>query len=48
VLGGRWENAPEAEHGGWEYYEHWVTALAKMIDDHYLLPPRNANGDSQD
>jgi len=43
---GRWENTPETERGEWEYYDHWVTALAKVVDDHELLTnPPKANGD---
>ena len=46
---GRWENTPECERGGWEYYDHWVAALEKVIDDHHLLTtPARANGDSHD
>jgi nitrile hydratase accessory protein len=46
---GRWENTPESERGGWEYYDHWVAALEKVIDDHHLLAsPARANGDSHD
>jgi nitrile hydratase accessory protein len=45
----RWENTPESERGGWEYYDHWVAALEKVIDDHHLLTsPARANGDSHD
>ena len=43
---GRWENTPETERGEWEYYDHWVTALAKVVDDHELLTnPPKAKGD---
>jgi nitrile hydratase accessory protein len=46
---GRWEHTPEAERGEWEYYDHWVTALAKVVDDHRLLTnPAIANGDDHD
>jgi nitrile hydratase accessory protein len=46
---GRWENTPELERGGWEYYDHWVAALKRVIDDHHLLTtPARANGDSHD
>ena len=43
---GRWENTPEADRGEWEYYDHWVAALEKVIDDHEVLTnPSKANGD---
>jgi nitrile hydratase accessory protein len=43
---GEWENTPAAERGGWEYYDHWVAALEKVIDDHHLLTaPARATGD---
>ena len=46
---GRWEHTPETERGEWEYYDHWVTALAKGVDDHQLLTnPAIANGDDHD
>jgi len=45
----QWENTPEADRGDWEYYDHWVAALAKVIDDHHLLTnPAKANGDDHD
>lgn len=46
---GRWENTPEAERGDWEYYDHWVTALTKVVHDHHLLTdPAFAHGDDHD
>ena len=43
---GKWENTPQSERGDWEYYDHWVTALTKVVDDHHLLTnPMIANGD---
>jgi nitrile hydratase accessory protein len=38
---GRWEGAPESERGDWEYYDHWVAALERVIAEHELLtaPP---------
>ncbi|MBG0797512.1 hypothetical protein IYX23_07500 [Methylocystis sp. L43] len=33
----RWERAPESERGDWEYYDHWVAALQKVIDERGLL-----------
>jgi nitrile hydratase accessory protein len=42
----RWENTPETERDDWEYYDHWVAALEKVVDDHHLLTnPAIANGD---
>ena len=32
-----WENTPERQQGEWQYYDHWVAALEKVIDDHQLL-----------
>jgi nitrile hydratase accessory protein len=34
---GDWEHAPEGERGDWQYYDHWVAALEKVIADHHLL-----------
>lgn len=46
---GHWENSPEAERGQWEYYDHWVNALEKVIHDHHLLTsPARMTGDSHD
>jgi nitrile hydratase accessory protein len=46
---GRWENTPEEQRSEWEYYDHWVTALEKVIADHHLLTnPAKANGDSHE
>ena len=43
---GKWENTPESRRGGWEYYDHWVAALEKVIADHKLLTaPPKLNGD---
>ncbi|WP_422594882.1 nitrile hydratase accessory protein [Mycobacterium sp.] len=33
----RWDNTPESQRGEWHYYDHWVTALEKVIADHRLL-----------
>jgi nitrile hydratase accessory protein len=44
---GRWESMPESERGEWQYYDHWVAALEKVIADHQVLSaPRQANPDS--
>ncbi|MEV3904290.1 nitrile hydratase accessory protein [Mycobacterium sp. NPDC050551] len=39
---GRWENAPDGQRGEWQYYDHWVSALQKVVDEHSVLdaPPR--------
>jgi nitrile hydratase accessory protein len=34
---GEWENTPESERGQWEYYDHWVATLEKLVDRHELL-----------
>ncbi len=40
---GEWEGRPESERGQWEYYDHWVATLEKLVDRHELLtaPPRS-------
>jgi nitrile hydratase accessory protein len=46
---GSWESAPASERGDWEYYDHWVAALEKVIDDHRLLThPPKLNGDGHE
>jgi nitrile hydratase accessory protein len=43
---GRWEDTPETDRGDWEYYDHWVAALQKVVDEHRLLTaPPQLNGD---
>jgi nitrile hydratase accessory protein len=32
-----WESTPESERGDWQYYDHWIVALEKVIADHHLL-----------
>lgn len=34
---GRWESAPAAEQGSWQYYEHWLAALERVLVDHGLV-----------
>jgi len=34
---GDWENTAPAERYKWEYYDHWVSALEKVVDDHEVL-----------
>ena len=33
----RWENTPGSQRGDWQYYDHWVAALEKVIADQRLL-----------
>jgi nitrile hydratase accessory protein len=40
---GRWERAPESQRGDWEYYDHWVAALQKVIDERGLLTTTTAS-----
>ena len=32
-----WESTPEAERGDWQYYDHWLVALEKVITDRHPL-----------
>ncbi|OBA64140.1 nitrile hydratase accessory protein [Mycobacterium sp. 1100029.7] len=32
-----WENAAPAQRGDWQYYDHWVAALEKIVADRELL-----------
>jgi nitrile hydratase accessory protein len=34
---GSWQDAPSDVRGRWEYYEHWVGALAAVVREHGLL-----------
>ncbi|MFE4668747.1 nitrile hydratase accessory protein [Streptomyces sp. NPDC056716] len=34
---GTWETSPTAEQGDWRYYEHWLTALERVLLDHGLI-----------
>jgi nitrile hydratase accessory protein len=34
---GSWQDAPANARDRWEYYEHWLTALTKVIGRHGLL-----------
>jgi nitrile hydratase accessory protein len=46
---GAWEAMPESERGDWRYYDHWVTALEKVVAERRLLTaPAKANGDHHD
>jgi nitrile hydratase accessory protein len=42
---GDWEGAPDTGRGDWQYYEHWVAALEKVIADHHLLSAPVAKDD---
>jgi nitrile hydratase accessory protein len=39
-----WENAPGAGRGDWQYYDHWVDALEKVVADRHLLTAPVATG----
>jgi nitrile hydratase accessory protein len=43
---GDWEHTAPSERDQWEYYDHWVNALEKVVDDHEVLnaPPLDADG----
>ncbi|UXA18025.1 nitrile hydratase accessory protein [Mycobacterium sp. SMC-4] len=34
---GQWETAPVTQRGDWEYYDHWVTALERVVDHREIL-----------
>jgi len=34
---GEWESTPEAERGEWAYYDHWLTALERLIAERDVL-----------
>ena len=34
---GSWEAAPTDERARWEYYEHWLAALERVVVDHGLV-----------
>lgn len=34
---GTWQDAPSDARGRWDYFQHWVTALRAVVDDHGLL-----------
>jgi nitrile hydratase accessory protein len=34
---GSWQEAPTNTRGRWEYYEHWVTALHNVVQQHGLF-----------
>jgi nitrile hydratase accessory protein len=34
---GEWETAPESTRDGWQYYDHWLAALERVLVDHGLL-----------
>ncbi|MDT5109654.1 MAG: hypothetical protein QOE20_1544 [Mycobacterium sp.] len=41
---GEWEGAPGVERGDWQYYDHWVAALEKVVADRRLLTAQVAKG----
>lgn len=34
---GFWEAIPPPEQGSWEYYDHWLTALERVLVDNELV-----------
>jgi nitrile hydratase accessory protein len=40
-----WEGAPGAGRGDWQYYDHWVAALEKVVTDRQLLTAPVAKDD---
>jgi nitrile hydratase accessory protein len=38
AIGG-WESTPESERDDWEYYQHWLTALERVLVEHRLVTP---------
>ncbi|GEL25067.1 hypothetical protein PSU4_40210 [Pseudonocardia sulfidoxydans NBRC 16205] len=45
---GAWENAPTDSRGRWEYYEHWVAALDKVVHRNGLLEPGYVNPEDRE
>ena len=46
---GDWEATPDQARGDWQYYDHWVAALEKVIADNRLLTaPPKLNGDGHE
>ena len=43
---GDWENTERAERDQWQYYDHWVSALEMVVDQHRVLdaPPLDDGG----
>jgi nitrile hydratase accessory protein len=43
---GDWENSAPSERTEWEYYDHWVAALQKVVEEHDVLnaPPMDDDG----
>jgi nitrile hydratase accessory protein len=36
AIGG-WESAPTSERDSWQYYEHWLTALERVLVEHGVV-----------
>lgn len=34
---GSWASAPSDQAGRWEYYEHWVEALGRLVNERGML-----------
>jgi nitrile hydratase accessory protein len=46
---GDWEGSSPDARGEWQYYDHWVAALEKVVDEHRLLTaPPKLNGDGHE
>jgi nitrile hydratase accessory protein len=38
AIGG-WESTHQSERDGWQYYQHWLTALERVLVEHGLVEP---------
>jgi nitrile hydratase accessory protein len=38
AIGG-WESTSEPERDSWQYYQHWLTALERVLVEHGLVTP---------
>ncbi|HET6502439.1 MAG TPA: nitrile hydratase accessory protein [Amycolatopsis sp.] len=45
---GSWQEVPDDERSRWEYYEHWVAALDKVVERHGLLEEGYVNPEDRD
>jgi nitrile hydratase accessory protein len=36
---GAWESTAESERDDWEYYQHWLTALERVLVEQGLVEP---------
>ena len=46
---GAGEETSQLDGDKWNYYDHWVTALERVVDEHRVLdaPPLDADGHAQ-